>query len=162
MARLTVLTLGAPEVSHGARSVAFSTRKALALLIYLMVDAGTHRRDKLVSLLWSESDEFAGRTTLRSTLARLREGLQEPEGGTHLLVDRDTVGFDFSSDFDLDLNEVLQAYTIVRTMKRAQPANENPQNHIDVLRRGVAAWRGEFLEGFLLREAPEFDDWVGA
>jgi len=162
MARLTVLTLGAPEVSHGARSVAFPTCKALALLIYLMVDAGTHRRDKLVSLLWSESDEFAGRTTLRSTLARLREGLQEPEGGTHLLVDRDTVGFDFSSDFDLDLNEVLQAYTIVRTMKRARPANEDPQNHIDVLRRGVAAWRGEFLEGFLLREAPEFDDWVGA
>ena len=25
-----------------------------------------------------------------------------------------------------------------------------------------AAWRGEFLDGFLLREAPDFDDWVGA
>ena len=161
MARLSVAVLGAPEVHHGARSVAFPTRKALAALVYLLVEGGTHRRDKLVTLFWPESDEQAGRATLRSTLARLREGLGEADGDTHLLVERDAVGFDFASDFDLDLNELRRAYGAARTIGGEPIAGEVRHDLLERLQRGAAAWRGEFLDGFLLREAPDFDDWVG-
>lgn len=32
---------------------------------------------------------------------------------------------------------------------------------IEQLQRGVESWRGEFLEGFSLSDAPDFDDWIG-
>ncbi len=161
MARLNVAVLGAPEVRHGARSVAFPTRKALAALVYLLVEGGTHRRDKLVVLFWPESDEQAGRATLRSTLARLRESLGEADGGAHLLVERDAVGFDFASDFELDLNALQHAYDPARTIGHESIAGERRHDLMERLQRGAAAWRGEFLDGFLLHEAPDFDDWVG-
>ncbi len=161
MARLSVAVLGAPEVRHGAQAVAFPTRKALATLVYLLVEGGTHRRDKLVALFWPESDEQAGRATLRSTLARLREGLGEADGHAHLLVERDAVGFDFASDFDLDLSELQQAYDAARTTRREPTTGGERRDLIERLQRGAATWRGEFLDGFLLREAPDFDDWVG-
>src|SRR5215207_5749695 len=161
MARLNVAVLGAPEIRHGARSVTFPTRKALAVLVYLLVEGGTHRRDRLVALFWPESDEQAGRATLRSTLARLREGLKEADGDTHLLVERDVVGFDFASDFDLDLNELRRAYDAAQSVGRAPLAGERRHDVMERLQRGAAVWRGEFLDGFLLREAPDFDDWVG-
>lgn len=161
MTQLIVLALGGPEVRHGAQPVSFPTRKSLAALIYLMVEGGTHRRDKLVSLFWPESDEQAGRATLRSTLARMRESLKESDGDVHLHVHRDTVSFNVSSDFYLDLNELNQAFTIVRAMGRRRTSGEHQQDLVDHLQRGVDAWRGEFLEGFSFREAPEFDDWAG-
>src|SRR5215204_3749805 len=161
MARLSVAVLGAPEILHGARSVAFPTRKALAALVYLLVEGGTHRRDKFVALFWPESDEQAGRATLRSTLSRLREGLGEADGDTHLLVERDVVGFDFASDFELDLNALHRAYDAARMIGREPIAGEARHDLMERLQHGAVAWRGEFLDGFLLHEAPDFDDWVG-
>jgi DNA-binding SARP family transcriptional activator len=161
MALLSVAVLGAPEVRHGARSVVFPTRKALAALVYLLVEGRTHRRDKLVAFFWPESDEQAGRATLRSTLARLRASLEEADGDVHLLIERDAVGFDFASDFDLDLNELRRAYDAAQSVGRAPLAGERRHDLMERLQRGAAVWRGEFLDGFLLREAPDFDDWVG-
>ena len=41
MAQLSVAVLGAPEIRHGRRIVAFPTRKSLAVLVYLLVERGT-------------------------------------------------------------------------------------------------------------------------
>jgi DNA-binding SARP family transcriptional activator len=162
MARLSVAVLGAPEIRHGERITGFPTRKTLALLVYLLVEGGTHRRDKLVSLFWPESDEQAGGATLRSTLARLRESLGDDKGAGHLRIERDAVAFDVASAFDLDLDVLQRAYEAARKQDRTSLAGEERQALVACLQRGAAAWRGEFLEGFLLRDAPDFDDWVGA
>ena len=161
MARLSVAVLGAPEVRHGPRCVAFPTRKALAALVYLLVEGGTHRREKLVDLFWPGSGEQAGRATLRSTLARLREGLGDADGDAHLLVERDAVGFNFGSDFDFDLHQLQRAYDAARTIGHEVLAGEQRRDLMERLQRGATVWRGEFLDGYLLREAPDFDDWVG-
>ncbi len=162
MARLNLAVLGAPEVRLGREVLAFATRKSLALLVYLLVEGGQHRRDRLTDVFWPESDGAAGRATLRSTLARLRDGLHRAENERHLIIERDTVGFDFASDFGLDLRALQSAANLAGSLAgMARPVGESRQTAIARLREGAAVWRGAFLEGFSLRDAPDFDDWAG-
>ena len=147
MARLSVALFGAPEGRHGRRIVAFPTRKAMAILAYLLVEGGAHRRDKLTALFWPESDEGAGRATLRSTLARLRDGLAGITDEPHLIIERDTVGFDFALDFELDLQDLRTAYNAALPNDGERPAGEERRVLVARLQNGVDAWRGEFLEG---------------
>ena len=106
MSQLSLAFLGRPEVWHAGRPIALPTRKALALLVYLAVEGGVHGREKLTALFWPESNSAQGRATLRSTLALLRDALDEQ--GAHLLATRDSLAFDIDSDFDLDVR-LLQA-----------------------------------------------------
>ena len=142
MARLSVAVLGAPEVRHGSEKLTFATRKALAILLYLVVEGRTHRREKLMALLWPESDEDAGRATLRSTLARLREGLAGTTGEPHLVIERETVGFDFASDFDLDLSRLRIAYDVAVSTGGERPIGDSRHELVTRLQDGVDAWRG--------------------
>src|SRR5436189_5944180 len=88
MSQLQLLLLGEPVVKHGERTLTFSTRKALALLVYLAVDGGTHPRKTLSESFWPELDAEHGRAALRAPLLELRK-LLEPRHGpgerAHLL-----------------------------------------------------------------------------
>src|SRR5215469_766041 len=88
MGQLHLAFLGTPEVRHSGQVVTFRTRKALALLIYLVVKGGMHSREELTALFWPESDEEQSRATLRSTLAYLRKTLGEMSDPqlSHLLI----------------------------------------------------------------------------
>jgi DNA-binding SARP family transcriptional activator len=134
--------------------VVFPTRKALALLAYLAVEGGAHSREKIAALLWPESAGGQSRTTLRSTLALLRGALDEPAG--HLVATRDSLAFDRASVHTLDVQTLRAA---------ARAAGEPAQpDQIDArmraLRAAASVWRGDFLDGFSLGDAPEFDDWA--
>src|SRR5437667_392503 len=95
--QLQLSLLGTPVVKHGERTLTFSTRKALALLAYLAVEGGMHPRKTLSESFWPELDAEHGRAALRATLFELRKPLERSHGPgerTHLLVERDTLGFD--------------------------------------------------------------------
>jgi DNA-binding SARP family transcriptional activator len=113
MGQLNLSLLGTPEVRHAGQVLTFRTRKALALLIYLVVKGGKHSREKLTALFWPESDEEHSRATLRSTLVYVRTTLGEMSNPAmpHLLIEHDAIGFNFASDFDLDLNTLQAACT---------------------------------------------------
>jgi DNA-binding SARP family transcriptional activator len=161
MALLSVAVLGPPAVCHGGRSLAFPTRKTLAMLVYLSVERGVHPRDKLAALFWPESDEAASRSSLRTTLARLREGLEETDREGHVIVERNGAGFDFSSDFELDLHQLELAYELARSLRgTTQELGGTGHDVVSQFQDVADAWRGEFLEGFSLRDAPDFDDWA--
>src|SRR5207247_11052193 len=76
MSQLQMSLLGAPVVKHGERTLTFSTRKALALLVYLAVEGGLHTRQTLSEALWPELDAEHGRAALRATLLALRKLLE--------------------------------------------------------------------------------------
>src|SRR5918998_5045559 len=114
MPRLSVALLGSPDVRHAGRVVAFPTRKALALLAYLLTEGGAHPRETLIGLLWPDSEQAAGRATLRSTLARLRDALSDTADAPHLLVERHTVRIDIGAELELDLHRLEAAYPRAR------------------------------------------------
>jgi DNA-binding SARP family transcriptional activator len=80
MSQLQLLLLGTPIVKHSEHILAFSTRKALALLVYLAVEGGTHTRKTLSESFWPELDAEHGRAALRATLLEMRKLLERSHG----------------------------------------------------------------------------------
>jgi predicted ATPase/DNA-binding SARP family transcriptional activator len=128
------------------------------------VEGGAHSREKLAALFWPESDAPTGRAALRNTLTQLRAALTAPDpasrhaaknGDHHLLIERDSVGFDFDSEYDLDLSNLQPHSAPLRG-----PGLPTTTQPIESLRTVVSLYRGDFLEGFSLSDAPAFDEWA--
>src|SRR5947209_4346793 len=165
MGDLYLTLLGPPEVRHVNQVLLFSTRKELALLIYLAVEGRVHSRKKLSEQFWPEGDAGHGRAALRITRLRVRHMLGEGADVApvpHLLIKRDTLGLDLTSALELDLRILLEAWTSTRASTDTtltMPA-EAHRTLLARLQRAISLPRGEFLQGFSLRDAPAFDDWV--
>src|ERR1700730_14194676 len=117
MGTLCFTLLGPPEVRHGDEALMFSTRKELALLIYLAVEGRVHLRKTLSEQFWSEGDAMHGRAALRTTLLHLRHLLGEGDGVVpvpHLLIQHDTLGLDLTSAVELDLHPLHEAWMLAR------------------------------------------------
>src|SRR5437899_4315039 len=162
MSQLQLSLLGTPVVKHGERTLTFSTRKALALLIYLAVEGGMHPRKTLSESFWPELDAEHGRAALRATLLELRKLLErthEPGERAHLLVERNTLGFDQGSPLILDLRLVESASKQVG--RGAEPlAGQARGELLAQLEQATRLARGPFLASFTLRDSPFFDDWT--
>jgi serine/threonine-protein kinase len=114
--------------------------KRTAVLTYLAVASprGFHRRDKIATLFWPESDQEHARGALRQSLHFLRRSMGDEalpgRGGEEVGLDPQLVWVDVTAFegavTDGDLETALDLY------------------------------RGEFLEGFFLPDCPEFDRWV--
>src|ERR1051326_5580871 len=115
MGKLYLTLLGPPEVRHADQVLLFSTRKELALLIYLAVEGRVHLRKKLSEQFWPEGDAMHGRAVLRVSLLHLRHLLGEGTGVDslpHLLIQRDTLGLDFTSAVEIDLRLLDEAWAV--------------------------------------------------
>jgi DNA-binding SARP family transcriptional activator len=144
--------LGTPVVTWQDRPLKFATRKALALLAYLVVEPGVHARDHLAALIYPESETRLAYAGLRNTLARLREALHEQ--AEPLRLERDSIGFNFATAYTLDLDRVSAA---VAALQAGTPATETTLAQLQGATRDA---RGPFLDGLTLPEAPEFDNWT--
>src|SRR5438132_2797163 len=162
MSQLHLSLLGTPVVKHGEHTLTFSTRKALALLVYLAVEGGMHPRKTLSESFWPELDAEHGRAALRATLLELRKLLERSHGPgerAHLLVERETLGFDQGSPLMLDLRLVESASKQVG--RGVEPLEG--QGHGELLAQLEQAThlaRGPFLASFTLRDSQFFDDWT--
>src|SRR5438874_6842599 len=162
MSQLQLSMLGTPVVKHGERTLTFSTRKALALLVYLAVEGGTHPRKTLSEAFWPELDAEHGRAALRATLLELRKLLERSHGPgerAHLLVERDTLGFDQGSPLILDLRFVESASKQVG--RGVEPFTGEARGELLAqLEQAKRLARGPFLASFTLRDSQFFDDWT--
>lgn len=141
-AQLRLQLLGKPTLYLDDIAVTgFTSAKVMALMIYLAVTARPHTRDALATLLWSQSaDDAEAKTNLRQALANLRKlGL-----ASFLHIERESVGIDKLTNITTD---VAKLHTL----------NSQPINLDNDL---AALYKGDFLEGFNLKDAPEFDEWV--
>lgn len=99
--RLRIETFGHFAVRYGDREVVLNGRKARALLGYLVLaESGEETRERLVGLLWSETEEVKARGSLRQTLYEIREafqavGFDKFDADKHATrIDRDKVDVD--------------------------------------------------------------------
>jgi DNA-binding SARP family transcriptional activator/predicted ATPase len=143
--KLELKLLGSPEVWLDGQAVTgFRSGKARALLYYLAVSGRAQPRSVLAGLFWGGVAENHARRSLTMTLSNLRQLV-----GGHLDIARETVTFDLNSPYWLDV-------AVFEAGVAAAPGGQN----IDQLKQAITLYRGDFLEGFYLQDAPEFEQWV--
>ena len=146
-ADLEIRLFGGLEIHRGGAPIgSFVSSKAPALLAYLAVTRRTHQRETLAALLWSEMSDADAKNNLRQTLSNLRK-----VANPHLLITRDTVAFNTAVTHTLDTAQ----------FENQLQASRHPDNHrFTHLAEAAARYRGDFLSGFFVRDAPAFEEWV--
>lgn len=150
---LRLLLLGPPQIFLDDQPITgLSSSKARALLFYLAVSASSSQqaeplpqsRDRIAALLWSELSNTKARQNLRTVLPELRRTL-----GDYLRIERNTIAFNSSLPYWLDVAEIR------RTLSRVDATSD-----LSARQDALALYRGEFLEGFHVQNAPAFEEWL--
>src|SRR5437016_6961057 len=132
---LNLLGAGGRELSS-----VLAQPKRVALLAYLAAATPRrlHRRDSLLALFWPELDQEHARAALRQALHGLRHAL-----GDGVLVTR--------GDEDIGLDAERIRCDVVEFARAAEAGR---------LADALDLYRGDLLEGFFIRGAPEFEQWL--
>jgi DNA-binding SARP family transcriptional activator len=137
---LRLQAFGGLSLSRGEENLtgAASQRRRLAILVLLAVTrAAGMSRDKLVAYLWPESDAERARHVLNQLLYSQRRQVDDETlflGRKTLRLNPAAIGTDVS-----DFEEALER---------------------GALQDAVGFYTGPFLDGFFLKDAPEFEQWV--
>ncbi len=145
MSALSLKLFGYPEVRIGKEEVTgFHSNKSRALLFYLAVTRRPQSRAVLAGMLWADFPEDRAMNNLRKTLSNLRK-----LAGEFLDIERERVAFDQSSDYWLDVADFEAGLQEFEAGKGSEG-----------LERSIALYVGEFLEGFYLDGAEEWENWL--
>lgn len=151
MTQLTIRLLGPPQIAVDGAPIQVDTRKAIALLAYLVLAERPQQRSTLAALLWPESDDARARSVLRRTLAALNGAI----GKRWLAADRATIGLDPAVLADGSLwADVVEFRRAWRSGSDGPCAAALPH-----LMAAADLVRGPFMQGFTLGDSAEFDDW---
>ena len=167
MAPLKICLLGSFEAFHNGTSLTdFESDKARALLAYLVVECDRpHRREYLAGLFWPETPERTARTNLRSALANLRQVIHDHQGTPpYLKITRQTIQFNQDSDSWVDVNLFIKSFDKSNQLQASQINQESDElTHESTLKEFLGAvnlYQGEFLSGFYINDAHQFEEWV--
>jgi TolB-like protein/DNA-binding SARP family transcriptional activator len=135
-------TLGSLDLSdtsgRSIRSVVQQPRPA-ALLVYLAAAGGDrwYRRDTLLATFWPDADEEHARASLSQALYQLRRAL-----GGDVILSRGVEEVGVATDLWCD---AVQFERLLRERNTDE---------------ALALYRGAFLDGFFISDAPEFEQWA--
>jgi len=152
MAHLKLFALGQPRLERDEEPIELNLRKALALLVYLVVSGQPHSRDALATMLWPESDGREGRARLRRTLHRLNEAI----GDDILDSGSEAIRLHLHAASWLDSAAFRQHVTAGLA---ADPQAVVAPERLAYLNAAVELYADDFLAGFTLPDSPAFDEW---
>src|SRR5436190_4584908 len=184
MSQLRTYFLGPFQVTRDDKNVlGFESDKMRALLAYLTVEADRpHSREVLATLLWPDQADSAARQNLRQALYIVRQAVDggkgsgdngapttpaahyQPAPGSpvpFLLVTRQTVQFNRASDTWCDVwqfNNLLAACDAHNHQKLANP--NRCTECLERLSHATELYRGDFLQGFVVNDSREFEEWA--
>ncbi|MEZ4736921.1 MAG: BTAD domain-containing putative transcriptional regulator [Caldilineaceae bacterium] len=142
-ATLELSLLGTPQVILAGKSLTDLPIKTQALLFYLAVTRQPHPRTTLATLLWGELPEENARSNLRKAIQQLRATLPD-----HFHSDRHSAVL--HTDGRLWVDAVAFEERVAQAQKRADHS---------ALEQAVQLYRADFLAGFFVRNAPDFEAW---
>jgi predicted ATPase/DNA-binding SARP family transcriptional activator len=147
---LSLQFLGPPQILLDDVLVVPERRTVTALLAYLAVEkAQPGAREFLSSLLWPEQPQEKAFANLRHTLWEIHRSI----GAEWLTAGRETICLNTGADIPLDVTRFQEK--LDRARFQADPALRLP-----LLLETVSIYRNHFLNGFSLKEAPDFNEWV--
>lgn len=138
---MLVSLLGSPRILLKGHPVVGIRRKNCALIYFIAAHGEAVTRDQLLAFFWPDYERPAARQILRTMLYDLRKKL----GSDFLIVEEDRLSL--APDVQVDVGKFNA------TLHSANAG-------ISELTSALELYRGEFLDGFTLTDAPAFDDWV--
>ena len=152
MPALKAYLFGSPTITCDDVPLPITSQKAQALFYYLISNRQTHSREKLAALFWGETSERQAKGSLRNTLYKLRRDLVpgSKPAEKYILAESNTLCFNPEADYWLDTEEFERLLD-----ERA----ESERLRMDNWSKAVELHRGDFLEGFIIRNCYEFEDW---
>ncbi len=150
MELLDFLFLGSPCFEKDKKLVKIKRRKAVALAAYLVVTGKKCSRDKLATLFWPEYDQKNARASLRRTLSIMTQEL----GKSWLEIDRESIMFVPCENLSIDVNNFLKLNEKIKSEEKKNT------DCLTILEEAIAIYRDDFMSGFSLKDAPDFDDWL--
>jgi predicted ATPase/DNA-binding SARP family transcriptional activator/Tfp pilus assembly protein PilF len=126
------------------------SRTAEALMVYLALHDYPLSRETLTTLFWQNSDPKQAGANLRSLLSTLNRKF-----APFLTITRNSVAFNHDSDYKIDAEKVAQVLPLLLA-DNASLGDES----LARLQGALDLYGGDFLAGFFLRDAPEFEEWA--
>ena len=151
---VSVTLLGSPQVFLNGTPCTFGSTKALALLAYLSLSGRPHDRAELATLLWPESNHTNARGALRYTLSRIKKEL----GDGYLLSDNRQIGINLQSQWSVDV--VTLRDLLAPALDAEVDSTPLTAEEVQGVEEGVLLYRADFLQGFTVRDAEEFNHWA--
>ena len=145
---LRISVLGPLQVLAGQEiHQRFESNKVRGLFAYLVVEMQKqHHRETLADLFWPEHATRYGLANLRYALADLRKVIGDSKAKPpYLIITRESLQFNMFSKFELDIAELEEL---------------SKTNDVDNLKRAMALYRGDFLEGFPYLGSDPFEEWL--
>jgi DNA-binding SARP family transcriptional activator/predicted ATPase len=150
---LRVRLLGRFSIEENGKPVdGLPSRKAEALLAYLVCHKRPFPREHLAELLWDDRPQEQSLANLRSLLSGMRRKLKP-----YLIVTRQSIGFNHHAPYWLDKTDFVDKLHAFTTAPRPTSPNET---HVMQLETAVSFYQGNFLDGFYVRESRLFEEWV--
>ena len=149
----TMSWLGPPALEFDGRPLRLEMRKTLALLAYLSLSPQNPTRETLASMFWPEHDQQHALASLRRSLYSLAKSL--PPG--LLEADREKIGLRREDWLQVDVEEFREQLAFAK--EHTHPPNQVCPDCLSSLEKAAAIYKGDFLEGFNLKDCPGFDEW---
>jgi len=150
---LKITTLGGLSIQRGSTPVAgFVSRKVDALLIYLACERREHPREMLAELLWDDLAANRAMANLRMVLSSLQTQLAD-----YVIVTRQTVTLNLESPVWLDVTELEDG--LARADEQWTRQGRLLRSTAAKLETALALYKGEFLDGFYIRDSRGFEGW---
>ena len=152
MPGLRVYLFGSPTIIRDDMPLPITSQKAQALFYYLISNRQVYSRERLAALFWGDTSERQAKGSLRNTLYELRRDLAPGNmpAEKYILAEGNTLCFNTEADYWLDTEE----------FERLLDKNaEDERTSIDNFSKAAELYRGDFLEGFIVRDSYQFEDW---
>ena len=151
---LKVYLFGSPRLEQDEQALSlYRRRRSVALLAYMAQSPRLHSREKLVTIFWPEEAPTRARANLRRDLFHIRQHLKDEL----LTVSRTQVGFQPEAPLWVDTLAFQAKLHTVRAHRHE--AGLLCATCLNALTEAVALYQEDFLTGFSLPDAPEFDEW---
>lgn len=150
---LEIFLLGQVSIKgDGEPVMGFTTRKELALFVYLAYTGRAYSREELGEMLWSDRPAGQALANLRTVLTNLRRRL-----GAYLVIEDDRIAFQPGKGYWIDVVELRRGLAQAEAGRRDSGVSRAQGLQ---LARALKLYRGDFLEKFNLREARTFEEWA--
>ena len=157
MLPLHITLFGSIKLLVDNQPVTLAYDKVRALLAYLSSESDKpQRREILTGLLWPEQTEKEARHSLSQALLKLRQAI-DPNSNI-VLANRHTIQFNLEANIKLDTAVFTTHLHQCQTHRHAQP--ELCASCMAHRETAVSLYKGPFLAGLSLPDAPQFEQWL--